>query len=155
SWAKLVKRLLNREQLAALIPFFAAFAVGRRERLPARLALAATVVASVYAITLGRCFFPHYFTLGMAGFALWAALGARALSELLAGAAPAARRWATVTVLALVVAQIGPRYQAESRAVYRGNDYVGANSGVPREIVEAVVANSAPTDRIATDGSPG
>src|SRR5262249_12551186 len=116
---------------------------------------AATVLVSLYAVTLGRCFFGHYFTLGVVGLSLWTVLGAHALATVVESSGSAVRGWVTLLVLALAVSQVSDRYEKERTAVHHMDPYIGTGSTVTRDIVDRVVRYSAPTDRVATDGSPG
>jgi hypothetical protein len=159
SCAKLRDRLVNIDVLFAFLPFFAGFVIAIGKRWGGQLAMSATVIGALFAVTLGHSFFAHYFILGMAGIFLWAALGSIGLTQvmrrILGSARPRWRSAVIATTAALAVARIDQRYLAESVIAYRPNDYIGYGSAIPPEVIAFVAANSTPADTVLTDGSPG
>jgi hypothetical protein len=154
-WAHLKGHLLKMDYLGPLVPFFLAAGFGVRERIITRVALAATIVGSMYVVGLGRCYFRHYYMLAVAGLVLWVIFGALALSDQLR-AAPRRTHVFVVALLAIfVLPRIGDRYESESKKEYEANDFIGHGSDVPAEDIDFVTKNSAPADRLFTNGPPG
>jgi hypothetical protein len=151
-WDKLSTNLTTRDLLGGVVPFLAAFAVSDRARLPARLAVVAAVLAGCHAVSLGGCYFRHYFVMGLAGLFLWACLGVLALSPGLAAAPRPLVLWIRVSMLTVMIMLYGPRIDAEAKGKFKSEavDLMG----LPAAIVDFVKKNSAPTDYVFTDGMP-
>jgi hypothetical protein len=153
AWPQLTAQLLTPGLLAAALPLLIAFAVLPGVGFTTRLALALTVLGGLFAVTLGGCYFRHYFIMGLTGLFLWSALGALALSRRLWGASPDLRRWVRVLLVAVAVAQMGPTLEAQARAPRPASATEATLA--PPDVVRFVEENTKPDDYILADTSPG
>jgi hypothetical protein len=152
AWPHLTSQLLTPGLLAAALPLLIAFAVLPGTGFATRFALALTVLGGLFAVTLGGCYFRHYFTMGLTGLFLWSALGALVLSRRLWGASPDLRRWARVLLVAGAVAQMGPTLEAQAKAP-PAPSATEATLAAP-EVVRFVKENTKPDDYILADTAP-
>lgn len=151
-WMRLTHSLVNFERLGVTLPLLVAtLAFGRGRRWLAILAAWGVAAGGLYAVTLGGCFFEHYFMLGMAGFFFLMAFG---LLELGSTFETLSNRWQLFIGLSLVVVpawQLLPRVQAELDATY-------VSSSPPLEspdVVRFIKQNSVPSDTVFSTGWPG
>jgi hypothetical protein len=151
-WTHLTKSLINVGRLGVAMPLLvAAVAFGRGKGWLGLCAAWAAVAGGLYAVTLGGCFFEHYFMLGMGGLFFVMCMG---LCQLAATFDSLSRRWRMFVGLSLVLApawQLWPRFHAE-----RDIHYAASNPPLEApEVVQFVKANSAPTDTVFSTGWPG
>ena len=52
---------------ASAVPLWVAFAVLAGTGLAVRIGLVLAVLGGFYSVTVGGCYFPHYFTMGLTG----------------------------------------------------------------------------------------
>lgn len=89
SWNILHRKLYDVGHLAFILPLWAAFfiSIQRRARPATKIivltAVGAAILSGMLAISVGSCFWKHYFLLGAIGLLLPATIGARALSNFL------------------------------------------------------------------------
>jgi len=96
SWEMLHGKLYNFSHLAFVLPLWATFLslLPRSGKISARLTELAfaglSVVLGMVAVSIGYCFWKHYFLMGTTGLVLFSVIGAEALSKFLSG-----RSWRT------------------------------------------------------------
>ena len=153
AWRQLTRMLLTPGVLGGLLPFLIAFAVGSEARWGARIGVVLAVLAGLHAVTLGGCYFRHYFIMGLSGFFLWGTLGAVALGRSLSRAPTWLAVATRVVVLAWLVVEVGPRFRTDLETTYSVArvDLMGT----PRPVVDFINQNTAPTDYVFSDGMPG
>jgi hypothetical protein len=152
AWPRLTTTLLIPEMFASIVPLWLAFAVLPGTSLAVRLGLVLAVAGGFYAVTVGGCYFPHYFTMGLTGLFLWIALGALALSRRLAEAPPDLRRWVRWALLAGAAVQMGPTVALIARTSSPVPH--GTTMGIPPGVIAFVKKSTSPNDTIFSDGSP-
>jgi len=151
-WNRLTGSLVNFGRLGVALPLLlAAIAFGRRKGWLAVAAACAVAAGGLDAVTLGGCFFEHYFMLGMAGLFFLMAFG---LVQLASRYDVLDRRWRIFLGLTLVLLpgwQLWPRFRAELDAHYEPS-----TPGLELlEVVKFVKENSSPSDTIFSTGWPG
>ena len=141
--------LINWQTLGGLSPFLAAgmFAALILRRAGALLALAA-VVGGLYSVTLGHCFWSHYYIMVFAPLALLGAAGADLISSHVLTSKFA---WLVRLVLILIVVVIVGRRVGEEI----GKDYLIPGPPFDPELIRLIRETTLPTDRIFTAGEPG
>jgi len=148
----LSNNLLNVGRLGIAVPLLVApFVLSRGKQWAVTASAVGTALGGLYAVTLGGCFFTHYYMLGMTGLFFLMAVGALQLGQSLHRLSPPLRRFAVLAVTLLPAWSLWPRYAAERAASYappRGT------YGVAPELLQFVKDNSAPTDAIFTTGLP-
>lgn len=151
-WNRLTNSLVNFGRLGVAVPLLvAAVAFGRGRRWWPVAAACGAGAGGLYAVTLGGCFFEHYFMLGMAGLFFVMAFGALQLAPTYQ---TLGRRWRLFIGLSLVLIpawQLWPRLSAQLDAHYTASTPPLEDPGV----VQFVKQNSAPTDTIFSTGWPG
>jgi hypothetical protein len=152
SWQPLRDRVLIPDMFASAVPLLVAFAVLSGAGLAVRIGLVLSVLGGFYSVTLGGCYFPHYFTMALTGLFLWIALGALALSRWLEAAPLDLRRWVRWTLVAGAVVHIGPTVALAARTSYPIPH--GDTLNVPPGVVAFVKKFTTPRDTIFSDGSP-
>jgi hypothetical protein len=146
----LSEELVNFVQLGAALPFLIApFALGDRRDRRTTLSAAIAVLGSLYAVTLGGCFYNHYYILGMAGLFVWMILGALRLSAGMAALSPRLAIYAGVFIVLLPGWAIWPRI-----AVARETEFVVNPPPESPDLVAYIRANTTPDDAIFTTGLP-
>jgi len=149
SLSRLHDGLINWNTLRSLSPFLAAGLISAvfLRRAGALMALAA-VAGGLYAVTLGHCFWAHYFTMVFGPLALLGAAGA----DLIADRVMTSRyAWLSRALLtAIVVVTLGPRIGEEV-----GKEYPVPGSPFSPELMQFIRDTTSPTDRIFTAGEPG
>jgi hypothetical protein len=153
AWRQMTRTLVTPAILGGLLPFLIAFAIGSRARWGARIAVVLVVLAGVHAVSLGGCYWRHYFIMGLSGFLLWGALGAVALGRSLSRA-PSWLAYATRAVVVVwLVVQVGPRFRTDFETSYSAArvDFMGT----PPAVINFINQNTAPTDYVFSDGMPG
>ncbi len=151
-WPRLTATLLIPAMFASAVPLLLAFAILPGSGLAARIGLVFSVLGGFYAVSIGGCYFGHYFTMGLAGLFLWIALGVLVLGRWLAPATPELRRWVCWALLAGGLLHMGPTVAAAaqgSQPVARGDIL-----NIPTSLVDLIKRSSAPGDTILSDGSP-
>lgn len=153
AWRRMNRTLLTPAMLGGLLPFLIAFAIGSRARWGVRIGVVLAVLAGVHAVTLGGCYWQHYFIMGLSGFFLWGALGAIALGRSLARAPFWLALATRAVVLVWLVIQILPRIRTDLSATYPAArvDLMGT----PQGVIDFINQNTAPTDYVFSDGMPG
>lgn len=152
AWPRITAAVLIPEMFASAVPLWVAFAVLPGTGLAARLGLVLAVLGGFYSVTVGGCYFPHYFTMGLTGLFLWTALGALVLSRWLDQAPPDLRRWVRWALLAGAVVHMGPTMALLARTnhpIPHGNTLSIAPS-----VVAFVKKSTSSHDTIFSDGSP-
>ncbi len=147
---KLSAHLVNFTRLGCALPLLAApfvFRGGRRRVVTALASVAA--LGSLYAVTLGGCFFGHYFMLGMAGLFFLMVIGALRLSHAIDQLDPKIAQFAGLLIVGLPAWAIWPRYSAEVGSIYG----IHETHETP-ELIDFVKANTAPDDTIFTTAIP-
>ena len=152
AWPPIRDRLLIPEMFASAVPLLVAFAVLSGTGLAVRVGLVFCVLGSFYAVTLGGCYFPHYFTMGLCGLFLWIALGALVLSRWLAAASADLRRWVRWALLAGAFLHIGPTVALAARTHYQIPR--GETLSISPGVVAFVKKSTTPRDTIFSDGNP-
>jgi hypothetical protein len=153
AWGQIRGRLMTPELLGGFVPFMVAFAVLPRVTMGARLGIVAAVLGSFYAVSIGGCYFRHYFLMGLAGPFLWGCLGAIALSQAMAEAPRPMVLWIRVSLIAGLIVLFNPRLGAEAAVTSKKTEAVDL-MGLSPEIIDFVKKNTAPTDYVFTDGMP-
>jgi hypothetical protein len=147
---KLTSQLVNYSRLGAALPLLLApfFLTGKRRIFITTFAVLA-VLGSLYAVTLGGCFFRHYYLLGMAGLFFFMAVGALLLSRRLDQLPATIRRYAFVLIALFQIWGLWPQVRDELKRKYRAPAPLESE-----ELLQFVKANSAPEDTIFTTGLP-
>jgi hypothetical protein len=153
AWPRLTEKLLIRDMLESSVPLLVAFAVLPAWGLATRVGLVLAVLGGLYAVTVGGCYWNHYFVMGLAGLSLWIVLGALALSRHLDGASRDLRRWAVWAIMAGVVVHMGPIVEVTARSLPAGHAPENLTS-LPPWILAYVKQNTTPADYVLTDGGP-
>lgn len=143
-------QLINYLQLAAAFPFLIApFLLSRgRDRTTALCAFVG-LLGSMYAVTLGGCFYNHYYMLAMAGLFVWIIVGALRLSAAIERLSPRLARRASISILLLPAWAVWPRYN-----LARNSEFVISPPPESPELVQFIRANTKPDDVIFTSGLP-
>ena len=152
AWPPLTERLLIPEMFGSAVPLLVAFAVLTGTGLAVRIGLVLSVLGGLYSVTVGGCYFPHYFTMGLSGLFLWIALGTLVLSRWLAAASLDLRRWVRWALLAGALVHMGPTV-----ALAAGTSYPiphGDTLSIPASVVAFVKKSTSPRDTIFSDGNP-
>jgi hypothetical protein len=149
--ARLQENLVNFPRLGIALPLLVApFAlVSRKTALVTALA-ALTALGGLYAVTLGGCFFHHYYMLGMIGLFFLMGVGAQMLNGESIGLRGRIRTYLGVALPALCLWALWPRISAELGAVHV--------PGGPREsaaLRDFIEKNTTPSDTIFTTGWHG
>jgi hypothetical protein len=156
TWAENRKRLsdkfVNPARMTVFLPYFlAALLLWRRRSLSMAAASLATFAAALYAVTIGRGFFGHYFIMAMSGTFLFAVLGAVAMNDQLHDVAAPWRRWVCIVLGATAVSSLWPR-------VLREREQWAAHkppaSPVSEELVRIIKARTTRDDMIWNIGTP-
>jgi hypothetical protein len=151
-WRRLQAPYINWGHLGPFVPLFIAPVAlwdGRRRR--AGIAALATLLAAIYAITVGRGFAGHYFVMGMTGVFFAAVVGAIALDVYARASGPAMVRWVGITWVAAAWLILNPRFAEEWKKL---PDYKPAAAPVSKADVDFVRAHTKPGERIWTLGDP-
>ena len=152
AWPRITAAVLIPEMFASAVPLWVAFAVLPGARLAVRLGLVFAVLAGFYSVTVGGCYFPHYFTMGLTGLFLWTALGALVLSRWLDQAPPDLRRWVRWALLAGAVVHMGPTMALLARTNHPVPH--GDTLSIAPSVVAFVKKSTSSHDTIFSDGSP-
>ena len=144
--------LVNVTRLGIALPLLVApFVLARGKQWAVALAAAATALGGFYAVTLGGCFFVHYYMLGMAGLFFLMIVGALFLGQAAHRLNPPLRRYAILAAALLPAWSLWPRYAAERVVVYRHPE---GTFNVPPDLLRFIQDHTAPTDTIFTTGLP-
>jgi hypothetical protein len=141
-WAHLSSVIFNLGRMGTWLPLFAAGLVAARgKRWPRLLAALLTLAGSAYAITIGHCFWSHYFVMGVGGLGVLAAV---CCLELRAATASGQAQCAFGVLAGMAVAlQLYPRYDADAHKVF-----LPAAPNVSPTVLDYVVRNTRPDDYI-------
>jgi hypothetical protein len=144
--------LVNVTRLGVAVPLLVApLVLARGRQWAVTLAALGTVAGSLYAVTLGGCFFVHYYMLGMAGLFFLMIVGALFLGQATQRAGAPLRRWAILAAALLPAWSIWPRYDAERDIAYRHPE---GHYNLEPELYQFILDNTKPTDTIFTTGQP-
>lgn len=141
--------LINWHSLKSLSPFLASGIASCLilRRAGSLMALAA-VIGGLYSITLGHCFWRHYFVMVFAPLALLSAAGADLITDRVMNTKYA---WSARAILMIIlVATVGPGVRQEI-----GKEYPVPGHWFSPELVQFIRETTSPTDRIFTAGEPG
>ncbi len=152
AWPLLTEKLLIPEMFASAVPLMVAFAVLPGTGLAARIGLVLAVLGGFYSVTVGGCYFSHYFTMGLTGLFVWITLGALVLSQRLAAASVDLRRWVRWVLLAGAFVHMGPTVALAARTSYRTPH--GDTLSISPAVVAFVKKSTTPGDTIFSDGKP-
>jgi hypothetical protein len=153
AWPRLRDGLLISDIAFVGLPLAIAMLVLPGPKLMARVFAALAILGGFYAVTMGGCYFRHYFTMGMSGLFLWMTLGAVVLGRFLSSGSHRLRRWIHASLMALALFHFGPRIKAERAAVYPAIQW--DTMSVPQAVLDYVEQHTLPDDYIFSDGSPG
>lgn len=148
NWTFLQGGMINRHVLGSLSPFLALGLVSTfvLRRAGAALAILA-VLGGLYAVTLGHCFWIHYFVMAMGPLALLSVAGGDLAAKNLFNGSWA---WVTRAGLALLLAySIGPRLAEEAP-----KQYARPEPAFPPELVQFIRNTTSESDTIFTTGEP-
>jgi hypothetical protein len=152
SWKLLHGVLYNFKHLAFVLALWAAapLLVWRRPARRIELAIASiAVVLGMVAVSIGHCFWPHYFLMGTTGLALLSLLGAEALSEFLSekGVAASVTTFAILSALLLFIGHAPTQKLLAKKEVFQY---------VPWDAIlhETIEQHSKPGDYILTTEGP-
>jgi hypothetical protein len=142
NWAHLSAGFFNLTRLSAWLPLFAAgVLVTPRRRWPRMAAALLAVVGGAYAITIGHCFWPHYFVMGIGGLAACATVSCLDLTG--ATTSRRAQRAFGALVVVILLPQLLPRYEADVDRTFPPGP-----PNVSPGVLDYVVHNTAPDDYI-------
>ncbi len=153
AWPRLAEKILIRDMFESSVPLMAAFAILPGWGFAARIGLVLAVLGGWYAVTVGGCYFPHYFVMGLSGLFVWLVLGAVILSRHLDGAPPDVRRWAGWALVAGAVVQMAPIVGVTARSLRLPHPRELSTS-VPPSVLSYVKQKTKPGDYVLTDGGP-
>lgn len=150
-WITLTTHLVNVERLGIAIPLLLApLVLNRREHLLTVMFGAATVLGGLYAVTLGGCFFGHYYVLAMPGLFFFMILGALRLSSVFNRLRPRVGLYVGLIFVLIPLSMLWQRIDRE-----RHTKYVRGGPSVSADLVKFVQEHSGPDDTIFTTGWPG
>jgi hypothetical protein len=152
AWPRFVDKLFTDELVLPGLPLALAAVILPPAGIAARLALAGAVAGGLYAVTLGGCYFNHYFLLGLTGLALAVVVGAAMFGRRLFTLPRVARHVTRATLLALMVWQLYPAVNAELHT--DRPDLSTVDTLVDPDAVALVKARTRPDDTILSDVSP-
>lgn len=151
-WRRLTVSLVNFGALAMAVPLLvASLAFGRGKQWPAIAAAWGVAAGGLYAVTLGGCFYEHYFMLGMAGLFFLMAFGLLQLTPSDASLSPRWRLFVGLSVMLIPAWHVWPWMAGQLDVHY-------ASSTPPLEdpgVVQFIKQNSAPADTVFSTGWPG
>jgi hypothetical protein len=150
-WDGICKDFLNFGRLGYMAPMFAAGLVYiTRRSLPLLAATFAGLVAGLWAVTASNCQWTHYYSMTMAGFFAFLAIGLDTMKAPFWAFDRWGRWFIRLAVVSSAAVTVYPRYDAESGVVHAtqlpGDPVPG--------VLAFIAANSVPTDRILTTGPP-
>jgi hypothetical protein len=152
-WKRLNAAYVNAPHLILFTPLWlAALLLWRRRTLMMPAAVVGVFLAGLYAVTIGRGFFGHYYLMAMSGTFLWAVLGVVALAERMRDQDLKTQRWIVLVVVTVALSSLGPRLD---------NDWNGWAKVKPpappiaESLISLVQRRTARQDRIWNIGLPG
>ena len=152
-WKRLQNSYVNAPHLILFTPLWlAALLLWRRRNLIMAAATVGVFLAALYAVTIGRGFFGHYFLMAMTGTFFWAVLGAIALAERMRDLDRKTQRWILSVVLVVALSSLGPRLDHDWDA------WAGLKPPAPPiadSLITLVKRRTARQDRIWNIGMPG
>ena len=152
-WKRLQASYVNAPHLILFTPLWlAALLLWHRRTLMMAAAAVGVFLAGLYAVTIGRGFFGHYFLMAMTGTFFWGVLGALALSERMRDLDLKTRRWIVSVVVVVVLSSLGPRLDHDSDA------WAGLKPPAPPiadNLIALVQRRTTRQDRIWNIGTPG
>ena len=152
-WKRLHDSYADAPHLILFTPLWlAALLLWRHRNLMMASGAVGVFLAGLYAVTIGRGFFGHYFLMAMTGTFFWAVLGAIALAERMRDLDRKTQRWILSVVLVVVLSSLGPRVDHDSDA------WAGLKPP-PAPIADSLIAlvkrRTGRADRIWNIGTPG
>ena len=152
-WRRLQSSYVNAPHLILFTPLWlAALLLWRRRTLMMAAAAVGVFLAALYAVTIGRGFFAHYFLIAMTGTFFWAVLGTIALGERMRDLDLKTRRWIISVVAVVALSSLGPRLDHDWDA------WAGLKPPAPPvadSLIALVKRRTARQDRIWNIGMPG
>ncbi|HMJ54438.1 MAG TPA: hypothetical protein VK540_20290 [Polyangiaceae bacterium] len=142
SWVRLNAVLYNLKALGPWLPLLGVGTlVARRSRWRRTLACILAVLGSAYAVTLGHCFWSHYFIMGIAGLAFCAVIACVAFAESI----PSLRAQSALGafVLFMLFPKLSERYEAAA-----AQTWAPAAPNVPLDVIEYVRQHTGRDDYI-------
>ena len=116
-WKRLHNSYVNFPHLILFSPLWlAALLLWRRRTLTMAAATGAVFLAGLYAVTIGRGFFGHYYLMAMTGTFFGAVLGSIVLAERMHDLDLKTQRWIISVVVAVALSSLGPRLDSDSDA---------------------------------------
>lgn len=154
SWTMLHGQLYNVGQLAFVLPLWGAYLIlPRRGKMRAHIievtAAAGAVIAGMLVISVGFCFWKHYFLMGTMGLLLFSVLGAEALSHFLSRKGRMISVTALITLAVLFLSVVG----ASTRAML-AEKHTSEMVFVDPAALQTIEAHSKPGDYILATESP-
>jgi hypothetical protein len=140
--------LINWQNLGILSPFLAAGVISALVLLRGGALLSVlAVLGGLYSVTLGHCFWLHYFIMVFGPLALLSVAGADVIARIMTGL----MRWIVrITLVLLMLFAVGPRVKTEI-----GKKYSRPGPPFSPELIQFIRETSLPTDTIFSTGEPG
>ncbi|MCC6805893.1 MAG: hypothetical protein IT381_00600 [Deltaproteobacteria bacterium] len=136
--------------LGVVAPIVVCMALAWRGNARAFAAAVAAFAGGVYAVTLGHCFWNHYFVMVVPGLMLMALVAAIAVSKRFETARPRARH-----ALAVVVAVLALAPRSEEIAAQASTTFAPWGPPYGPELVSLIQSTTSVDDTILTLGPPG
>jgi hypothetical protein len=150
SWKVLSENYINFGWLYTLLPFYLAAGI-RYRRSPIGLALLLGFGLALFGVSIGHCFWTHYYLIGTLGVMMPAIYGAAALSEWLRDRPASAGVAASCVVLGLGIHQaLGP-----TRTAAEVGWAVPPPIGIEPDFAQAIRERTREGDYVLTTGYPG
>ena len=142
TWGYLRAGLFNLAHLAPWLPLLIAGLLATKRRHLPRLACALLAFAgSVYAVSIGHCFWNHYFVTSVGGLALLAAISGLEIASLAPN--PWMLRLAGAIALATLLPSVGARYATDARW-----NFTPVRPDVPAALLDYISRNTGPNDYV-------
>jgi hypothetical protein len=157
-WERLSTFYVNTQVLAPFAPYFVGAAIlWKRGARLVPIAVGATFLAALYAVTIGSGLFPHYFIVGMSGTFFVAIMAVVAMAG---HQGSAWRRWAGISLAAISLCAVWPRCKQiwKDSPAYNHPYWCSVSPCAGRidlSIVDFVKRHTTAADRIWNIGEPG
>lgn len=150
SWKRIRESYVNFNRIGVFIPLFAASIVLWRRRVLIGVAVMGAIAGSLYAVSVGHGFVPHYFVMAMTGTFFAATIGMIAVDAYCRRSRPL-RAWISLSWVALAFLVLWPRYSEEKE---KEKTYTSQPPPVNQSQVAYVRSHTSPKDKIFTLGEP-